>query len=191
MTEPSFDQYYLASERVASVRAATTVALCRLPRDARDDFQQEALLELWSKHPRFDSRRASWRTFAERVVANKMTSLVRTVRSRRSGHLKEGPLEDCLRVAAPAERPGLRLDVHQVLTTMSEFDREVALNLSHSSALETSQSLRVSRATIYRSIARLRAAFIEAGISHVLSRQASAGLSGRLLCNPCRTGVYA
>jgi RNA polymerase sigma factor (sigma-70 family) len=158
------DQVFLhglaESRRIATVHAIAIVRRHRLPVDYRDDFEQEALLELWRKGSAFDPGRASWRTFAEHVVANRMTSLLRAKHLRR----RNDPIESLRNIASP-NRPGeLRIEVSRVLRRVSTFDQSVALCLVDYSAVETSQTLRVSRATVYRSIGRLRAAFENAGI---------------------------
>jgi RNA polymerase sigma-70 factor (ECF subfamily) len=163
--ETVFERSYSASSRLAAVRAATIVTLHGLPTDSRRDLEQEALLELWRKHQAYDPRRGSWRTFSERVVANRMTSLVRAMRSERSGQFREEPIENLLGLAAPNIRTDLRADVSRVLAGLSPFDRNVALCLIGHSAIETTQCLGVSRATVYRAIGRLRTAFTEAGLS--------------------------
>lgn len=165
MFETVFERSYSASSRLAAVRAATIVTLHGLPTDSRRDLEQEALLELWRKHQAYDPRRGSWRTFSERVVANRMTSLVRAMRSERSGQFREEPIENLLGLAAPNIRTDLRADVSRVLAGLSPFDRNVALCLIGHSAIETTQCLGVSRATVYRAIGRLRTAFTEAGLS--------------------------
>ena len=165
MVETVFERSYSASSRLAAVRAATIVTLHGLPTDSRRDLEQEALLELWRKHQAYDPRRGSWRTFSERVVANRMTSLVRAMRSERSGQFREESIENLLGLAAPNIRTDLRADVSRVLAGLSPFDRNVALCLIGHSAIETTQCLGVSRATVYRAIWRLRAAFTEAGLS--------------------------
>ncbi len=165
MLETVFERSYPTVKFVAGVRAASIVTLYRLPADFRHDLEQEALLELWRKHQAYDPRRGSWRTFSERVVANRMASLVRAMRSERSGQFREDPLETVLHLAAPGEQGDLCPDVSRVLAGMSPFDRSVAFCLVGYSAIETSQRLGVSRATVYRAIWRLRAAFTEAGLS--------------------------
>jgi RNA polymerase sigma-70 factor (ECF subfamily) len=165
VVETVFERSYSASSRLAAVRAATIVTLHGLPTDSRRDLEQEALLELWRKHQAYDPRRGSWRTFSERVVANRMTSLVRAMRSERSGQFREEPIENLLGLAAPNIRTDLRADVSRVLAGLSPFDRNVALCLIGHSAIETTQCLGVSRATVYRAIGRLRTAFTEAGLS--------------------------
>ena len=166
MVEVSFEQSYAISSRIAAVHAANVVARHGLPHHDREDLSQEALLELWRKEPVFDERRAGWRTFADRVVANRLASLVRHMHSCRSGHGKEDPIEgleipDVLRYGDV----DLRTDVKKVLAGLSLFDRNVALSLIDHSPIETSRRLRVSRATVYRAIDRLRTAFVDAGFS--------------------------
>ena len=165
MVETAFEQSYSASKQLAAVRAATIVAVYGLPNDARYDLEQEALLELWRKQRAYDPRRGSWRTFSERVVANRMTSLVRAMRSERSGQFREEPIQNLPGLAAPNSLTDLQADVSQVLAGLSPFDRSVALCLVGYSAIETGQRLGVSRATVYRAIERLRVAFTEAGLS--------------------------
>lgn len=165
MTEAAFEQSYYASSRVAVVRAATLVTLFGLPKDVRRDLEQEALVELWRKRPAYDAQRGSWRTFSERVVANRLRSLVRSMHREPSGHFREKPLENLVALAAPSDRADLRVDVSRVLANMSQFDRSVAVDLIDYSAIEIGQRLGASRATVYRAIGRLRAAFTEAGLS--------------------------
>jgi RNA polymerase sigma factor (sigma-70 family) len=165
VVETVFERSYSATSRLAAVRAATIATLYGLPTDSRRDLEQEALLELWRKHQAYDPQRGSWRTFSERVVANRMTSLVRSMRSERSGRFREEPIENLLGLAAPNDGADLRADVARVLAGMSPFDRSVAMYLVGHSAIETGQRLGVCRATVYRALGRLRTAFTEAGLS--------------------------
>jgi DNA-directed RNA polymerase specialized sigma24 family protein len=123
VVETVFERSYSATSRLAAVRAATIVTLYGLPTDSRQDLEQEALLELWRKRPAYDPRRGSWRTFSEKVVANRMTSLVRAMRSERSGQFREEPIENLLGLAAPNRPTDLRAEVSRVLAGLSPFDR--------------------------------------------------------------------
>lgn len=165
MPEP-FDQFYSAGRSIARVRAGMIATRFRLLKGSRDDLEQEALLELWQKRHLYDPQRGSWRTFSEQVVANRMTSLVRRMHSKRSGHFREEPLENVLNLAAaPHNSVDLRTDVARVLARMSPFDQAVALCLMDQSITETSERLGVCRATVYGAIARLRAEFTTASLS--------------------------
>jgi len=164
VAEGIFEQSFSATCRLAAVHAATIARLYQLPSDSRQDLEQEALLELWRKHPAYDPRRGSWRTFSERVVANRLTSLMRRLGPERSGHLRQESIANLHGLEAPNDNHDLRADVLRILARVSAFDRGVALNLVDHSAVETSQRLRVSRATVYRAIQRLRVAFMTAGL---------------------------
>jgi RNA polymerase sigma factor (sigma-70 family) len=164
VVEIIFEQSYSASSHVAGVRAAKVAALYGLPNDDRQDLKQEALLELWRKAPVFDEERASWRTFSERVVANRLASLLRHAHSTRTGYGKQDPIEGLeFADVARSHNIDLQTDVRRVLDGVSPFDRTVALSLIDYSAIETSHRLCVSRSTVYRSIGRLRSAFTAAG----------------------------
>jgi DNA-directed RNA polymerase specialized sigma24 family protein len=165
VTEAAFEHSYPGISRVAEVRAATIVALHKLPNHARRDLEQEVLLELWRKRLAYDPGRGSWRTFSERVAANRLTSLVRTMHKEPAGDFREERLENLITLAAPNDPTDLRVDVSRVLASVSQFDRSVAVRLIDSSAKETGQRLGVSRATIYRAIARLRVVFAVAGFA--------------------------
>lgn len=165
MVEGVFEQSFSVTSRLAAVRAATITALYGLPKDIRRDLAQEVVLELWRKRTAYDTRRGCWRTFSERVVANRMTSLVRSMQSARSGQFKEDPLETVLGLAVTNDGTELRTDVSRVLARASPFDRAVAWCLMEHSAVEASRKLGVCRATVYRAMVRLRVAFTEAGLS--------------------------
>ncbi len=172
MTEFAFAQSYPASRRVAAVLAAKAAALHGLSNTDREDLSQEALLELWRKAAAFDERRAGWRTYSERVVASRLSSLLRRAYSSRSGHGREDSLEGLkLTDPAPADLD-LRADVRRVLDGLRPLDRSVALCLIDYSAIETGHRLGVARATVYRSIKRLRVAFMAAGLHRMPGRTA-------------------
>jgi DNA-directed RNA polymerase specialized sigma24 family protein len=165
VVDSAFEQSLSAASRLAAVRAASIVKIYGLPTEFRCDLEQEALLELWRKRTAHDLRRAGWRTFSERVVANRLLSLLRSMHSQRSGQFREEPLENALGLEAPDDCADLRIDVSRVLAGVLQLDRRVALCLIGHSAVETGQTLGVSRAAVYRAIGRLRAAFTKAGLS--------------------------
>ena len=164
MVETLFSQTYSTSERIATARASATAARYRMPYQERADLKQEALLELWRTAPLFDVRRSSWPTFAERVVANKLSSIMRSKCSRRAAALRQEPLTCGVDMTAPRVELDLSIDITRVLATAESFDQSVAECLFDNSPAEASRELAVSRSTIYRSIKRLKDAFAEAGL---------------------------
>lgn len=163
--ERAFEQSYATTVRVVAMRAAMTATLFGLSQDSRRDLAQEGLLELWRKRRAYDAQRGSWRTFSERVAANRMTSLLRRMYSERSGQFREDPLETAAGLAAPSDGAELHADITRVLSGMSPFDQAVARCLIDYSATETCREMGVCRATVYRSIGRLRTALMDAGLS--------------------------
>jgi RNA polymerase sigma factor (sigma-70 family) len=130
----------------------------------REDLEQEALAGVWQALARYDSARAGLRTFIELVVRTHLTSLLRShPRGPEFEHLED---QDVAGEGGFLELE-LRADVRSVLADVSLFERRVALCLIGHSAIETTQCLGVSRATVYRAIGRLRTAFTEAGLSPV------------------------
>ena len=164
MVETSFSETYPASERVSNARALATAARYRLAYQDRADLRQEALLELWRKARLFDVRRSSWPTFAERVVANKLGSVMRSRCSRRAGSLQPEPLSGGADAAAPRVAIDLCIDIRRVLAAAEPFDRSVARCLIDNSPSEASRELGVGRATVYRAMKKLKDAFAEAGL---------------------------
>jgi len=159
------DEFLRAAFHIAKVNAARFVTFNRLPGDLRRDFEQELLLELWKKSIAYDSRRGSWRTFAERVVANRLRSEIRRMRAKRSSQLRGESIQGNVVLKVPCEDLELRCDVRSLLAALPPFDRRVGVLLCFYSAFETGRILRISNASVYRAIGRLRGAFIEAGLS--------------------------
>jgi RNA polymerase sigma factor (sigma-70 family) len=161
MHDHLFARAYPLARRAAAVRSAAAIAL--VPSASREDLEQQVMIAVWLAISCYDPSRASLRTFVERVAANRIASLLRSVHH--SGRSCEVPLEKACAVAAPDGRDELRADVRRVLAGVSEFDRRIARSLTYHSAAETSRSLGISRAKVYRTIGRLRIAFAVAGFS--------------------------
>ena len=142
MFEVVFHQAYPMARRAARVRAANALEAKSLTYEDRRDLEQEALLALWRSLPKFDPTRASIRTFAERVIANKIASVVRAQRAvRRTSVLVYSPAY----TEHPEAQVQRRVDVVRVLGGLSERERRLALMLIEHTPSETSRELRISR----------------------------------------------
>ena len=156
MPNPSFDQVIPWARRAAEVRTAAT----RCPAD-REDLVQECLMACWSAWRQFDPHRSGARTYCERVITNRLVSVHRARCRRPCSAALEGHLAEDDRGLWRFE---LRADVVRALAAVGCEDRIVASALAESSPSQTSRALGLSRPAIYRAIARLRQAFIAAGL---------------------------
>ena len=131
------------------------------------DFTQDLLLEVVRKAPLFEPHRSSWRTFTELIVRRHVCSLARRQRTQfRNVPLDRSTLEAKSRWSY--EQIDTRIDVQRVIDTLDPVDKRVAYRLMIESPIEVSRELCISRAKVYRSIERLRAAFEHAGMEPAL-----------------------
>jgi RNA polymerase sigma factor (sigma-70 family) len=173
MPDAAFLETYSVARRAAQARARAAVLSGALRFADREDIEQEALIAFWFALPRYDPKRASLATFMERVVANRVTSLIRRARRARDSCSLES-------ADARGHSPGvgsieLHTDVIRVLERVDDRDRRLALALMEYTPSQASRKLLVSRSTIYEGIRRLRTAFILAGFGrttyHLVGRK--------------------
>ncbi len=153
----------------ATFERAYPVVLCAVARRAaaahlrpadREDAEQQAALGVWRALPRFDPARGCLRTFVECVTRHELAS-----QRRSNWHPEHEPIEEHESIlTAPDSRPDLRLDVDRILSGVEHFEQAVARSLVDYNATAASRHLRVSRAATYRSVGRLRRAFVSAGL---------------------------
>jgi len=182
-----FTAVYPLALCAAAAKAAAIANLSDAWAD-REDMVQEAMIAVCQGLVYYEPARATLRTFTERIIDNRMTSLFRCRHARRRGHGRNEPLTAGANLAAPDRHLDLRADVTLILAGMSLFDRKVAAHLIDCTPAETSRCLGVSRAAVYRAIARLRLAFITAGIQpadHEMSSGECRRADGRR-CQPDR-----
>jgi DNA-directed RNA polymerase specialized sigma24 family protein len=73
----TFLEAYPFSRRAAEVRSIATASANGPMILDREDVEQQAIVGLWRAFPSFDPSRSSWRTFVERVIASRVTSVLR------------------------------------------------------------------------------------------------------------------
>jgi DNA-directed RNA polymerase specialized sigma24 family protein len=166
--------------RTIRVRADRLARSGAVPGMDADDIAQDLRLDLFERAPRYDSTRASYETFADRVTANRIATLasptarLRAERGMRDLHGPSGkgdgeglPLADTLPESSAlhaAERAeadvalGLRRDVSRLLAALPPACRQVAVALVEMSPTEAARALGLNRCTIYARLASIRAA---------------------------------
>jgi RNA polymerase sigma factor (sigma-70 family) len=159
--ELAFLQAFPHALRAARARYASAIALYGNGVLDLEDIQQEAVIAVWLALKRFDSDKASLRTFVERVVTSTVQSQLR--RSRAAKRTKRdlparatGSLELLVRI-------DFQLDLRSVLRGLTTQDRQVAYLVCEYRAAEVARILNVSRASVHRSIHRIRTTLQEVG----------------------------
>jgi DNA-directed RNA polymerase specialized sigma24 family protein len=169
-------EYHLSSGTLRFIRfkARQLAGRYGFRRDEIDDIAQTLVLLIIERAAQFDGRRSSPRTFAGVVVNSGISSIVKSHKAQRrdyrlcrpldwspdsSGHFPVPRYFDPAIVECP-----LRTDVARALGRLDPADRRVAFALMDYSPMEASRELGLARSTVYRHIARLRTAFIAAGL---------------------------
>jgi RNA polymerase sigma-70 factor (ECF subfamily) len=151
----------------------------------QEDLEQEMILDLLERLPKYDSSKATQNTFVARVIENKISKLIRYRKTRKRDYRCEGcslndeildenemPIErsqtisqdECdirlgLRNRICGEQNQLQIDISWALSELPENLREIAECLKTKTITETAQGLNIPRATLYDSIKRLRLLF--------------------------------
>jgi RNA polymerase sigma-70 factor, ECF subfamily len=160
-------------------------------RSDADDVEQEIALDLLKRLPRFDPSKASLRTFATRIVEHHVATLIESREAPcRDWRRAEESLDELIpddagevvprwrtfdeeecagrrRGDEPDERAarGLRIDVADAFVALDPALRDVAERLCVSTPTEVARATGRPRTTVYESIARIRDAFGDAGLS--------------------------
>ncbi|MDP8988615.1 MAG: hypothetical protein M3N41_00855 [Acidobacteriota bacterium] len=182
--EPQIDPAVLRLTRFKSRRLAGNYGFAR--HDA-EDIQQELLVDSLQRSKSFDAHRCTGRTFAQLVVNNRIATIIegqqaacRDYRACRISldqprdHLGRNPSEvgDALAgIAAPfggrlfEESLNLRLDVQLVLGRLpAALAYLCRLLMDCDTCAEAAARAEISRATLYRQIAKIRAVFVKEGL---------------------------
>ena len=160
----------------------------------RDDLEQEMILDLLRRLPKYNPKRAQLNTFIARVVEHRIATLIEARKAgirdyRRCPYSLNDRFEDeegrsvervetldqedyLLRTGAqsrPAdELSALAIDVAAVLERLPPELRELCRRLGTETVTEISRDAGVPRGTIYESIKELREIFEDAGLKDYL-----------------------
>ena len=185
------------------IRAHNLARSGAVPGMDADDIGQHLRLHLLKRDGRFDPARASYNTFADRLLANCIASLadpterlcaerqwvnfdmpILDAKREEALPLSETLPESAAIHAPPARLPdetiGLKLDVRRLLATLAPAIHNVAIALTELSPTETARDLGIHRSTVYEHLKAIRKAAIDLGLENYLARsrhiRASAGM---------------
>jgi RNA polymerase sigma-70 factor (ECF subfamily) len=167
-----------------------------------DDIRQELFLDCLFRFGKFDPARSSRSTFLRRVVRHRIATLLDAQRAGCRDHRRcrdsldarvqfaageSVPLEETLsaddydarigrNTLSSRERLELRIDVDSAISLLPADLAGVAILLKSVGVAEAAQQLGLSRATAYRRVASIRAAFASTGLNRYLNRSVIASV---------------
>lgn len=156
----------------------------------REDLEQELMLDLLSRLPRYNPNRAQRNTFIARVVEHKVATIIEArqaglrdyrlcrcslndrLEDEEGGCVERGETideEDYLRRTGRLSRPAtelsdLSIDLCKVLARTTPELRELCEHLETDTVSEISRATGIPRGTIYESVKKLRAIFEDSGL---------------------------
>lgn len=160
----------------------------------REDLEQEMILDLLRRLPKFDPKRAGRNTFIARIVEHKVATIIEAQKAgmrdyrlcscslndrledeegRSIERMETIDQEDYLRRTGKLSRPmselrNLSIDLRSAVQTLPPELRELCKRLQTESVTEISRDTGIPRGTIYESIKKLRAIFEDAGLKDYL-----------------------
>jgi len=180
------DAYAVARVRGAASRLVRTAGFSE---SDRDDLEQELVLDLLERLPKFDPERATLPTFVARVIAHRVSALVGArCTAHRDGRLNVLSLQDEIddgegagverwtEIAEGDDRRrsetegrdadvDLRLDLAAALAALPPGLRALCVRLSRRSITEVARGHGVPRTTLYERITEIRVRLASAGLS--------------------------
>ncbi|MCE9635613.1 MAG: RNA polymerase subunit sigma-24 [Planctomycetes bacterium] len=195
------DPYAVARIRAAAGRLIRTAGFSE---SERDDLEQELMLDLLRRLPKFDPARATLPTFVARVVSHGTATLVGArCAAHRDGWLNAPSLNDdvadedgaCAEVwqtldhqeqgrrVGVAERDAferldLGLDLVEALAALPPDLRVLCARLAGDSITDVARDTGTPRATLYGRIAEIRRRLADAGLDPDRARRRFAGRAG-------------
>jgi len=180
--------------RIIKHKARQLVGRAGFTASDRQDLEQEMMLDLLRRLPRFDPKRGSRKTFIARVVKHKVATIIEARKAgKRDYRLRACSLNDRLenddggsierqetidqdeylrrtgRLSRPAaELRDLCIDLGRVMASLSPELRTLCQRLQTESVTEISRDTGIPRGTIYEAIKKLRAVFEDAGLRDYL-----------------------
>lgn len=177
-----FNRYDGIDPRVLRHIRATARRLARqhaVPGMDAQDLEQDLVLDLWCRMEAFDPARASFRTFAHRVIAHRVATLTSPT-ARRAAERATVPLDmpvvrgsditiaEMLPAdpddAAPDDSHGLRLDVARFVASLTPALRRCCDILISENVAAAAEAAGLHRSSVYENAKRLKHQAIAAGL---------------------------
>ncbi len=161
MDDLTLDQALPVIQNLAGRKANAFVRRCGFATAEREDVASRLVLTFITRWPKFDSHRASIRTFASRVMDKELVSILRY---RLAPSRREQEVPAAGSVPSSAARGRFRIDLERALARLPSAIHETALALFWYSTVETAEQLGCSRQIVQVRKRQIRKALAAAGI---------------------------
>jgi len=160
----------------------------------REDIVQDLTADLMSRLPKFDSSRASWHTFVDRIVNHRVARLIEFKQAPMRDYRlpvsslsedvttpsgEEIPLEDFAHEDVVRSQHGvaelsmedqaaLRIDLRRAMDALTPEERDLCVRLMTSTMSEIAAAMGIPRPTLYERRRKIQAVFEQAGLKEYL-----------------------
>ena len=192
-SENRFDGIDAYAARLIRYKARQLVRRSEFSESDQEDIEQEIVLDLLCRLPRYDARRAQRNTFIARIIEHKVAALIDYRRAAKRDFLREGTslnrdiadgegrTTDAIqtvdhetylrRLGIPfrSERDdvNLRLDLESALQRLPEDLRSLCEMLRSMSVQEVAKATGIPRPSVYDAIKRVKARLVEEGFEEI------------------------
>lgn len=185
--------------KIIKYKAKQLVGRYGLTISDREDLEQELILDLLHRLPKFNPDRAQRNTFIARVVEHKVATIIEARKAgmrdyrrcrcslndrfeneegnfieRMEGIDQEDYLQRTGRLSrSTADKRRLAMDIRKAVDKLPPELRELCMRLATDTVMEISRDTGIPRGTIYESIKKLRAIFEDSGLREYLHPEPS------------------
>ena len=175
-------------------KARMLVGSAGFTKSDRDDLEQEMVLDLLQRLPKFDSKKAQRNTFVARIVEHKAVSIIeKRTAGKRDWHLCTASLNDrrmtddgesaerlegydmdeYLRQSGQLSRPaeeslGISIDLERIIAVLPPELRVLCERFQSENVAEVSRNTSISRGALYDKIKQIRSLFEDSGLKEYL-----------------------
>jgi hypothetical protein len=162
MSRLTLDRALPVVQDLAGRKASAFVRRCGLGVDEREDVESQLVLTFLTRWLKFDSEKASVRTFASRMTDKELTSILRYCVAERR---RPQDLPSRGSVPSPASLRQFRIDLERTMASLpGGAVQETALAQFWYCTVEAAEALGCSRQMISKRKLQIREAFLSVGI---------------------------
>lgn len=126
--------------------------------ETREDLEQELFCEVWTYLNQYDQERGKFSTFVAKLTEHRANNLLqKQLCIKRSNHTDDlSNVEQIMATESFEDKVAVRIDVDYMISTLPEKLQTICQQLKFFNLSEVAQMNNISRATLNRTIERIR-----------------------------------